>query len=155
MMNDGAQDTAELEQLRAQRAQLADRLRAPWWYLPVFTVGMALICAVPIGTHYVAEEGNWSTIVALVLFYLLQQALARSTGVAVSRTLRYPSGRAAGIAMMAVVVAALVAEWLLLRHAMVTAAIVAAVLATVIAAVCQQAHLRGIRHDLRTCYGAL
>src|SRR5579875_7203 len=149
-MSNPAEDAAELEQLRAQRAHLADRLRAPWWYLAGFAVVLALTLAVPIGMHYFGGAGNWS-MAALVLWFLLQGALARASGVAVgTRTLRYPSGRAAGIAMMVVVVAALIAEMLLTRHGLVAEAIVVGVLATAVGVGCWQAHLRGIRRDLRT-----
>ena len=155
-MSNAAEDVAELERLRAQRAQLANRVRAPWWYLAAFAVVLALICAVPIASHYLSGLGNWSALVAIVVFYLLQGALARASGVAVgTRTLRYPSGRAAGIAMMVVVVAAVVAEMVLLRRGLLGAAIVVGVLATAVGAGCQQAHLRGIRRDLRTGGGTM
>ena len=37
-MGDVAGDPAALEQLRAQRGRLADRLRPPWWYLTGFAI---------------------------------------------------------------------------------------------------------------------
>ncbi len=149
-MREAPQDVAELGQLRAQREQLANRVRAPWWYLAGYAGVLALICAVPFGSHYFRGTWSWSGLVAIALFYLLQRALARVTGVAVgTRTLRYPSGRPAGIMLMMVVTAAVVAEMVLITRGLTVAAIVAGVLATAVGTACHQAHLRGIRRDLR------
>lgn len=145
-------DEAGLEALQAQRANLADRLRPPWWYLAGFGIVMVLVCAVPFATRYLSW-GNWSVLLALAVFYLLQAGLARASGVAIgTRTLRYRSGRVAGIALMVVVIGAVVAEILLLDHAQGGRALVLAIFAVAVAVVCWRAHLRGIRHDL--CTGA-
>jgi hypothetical protein len=145
----------ELEQLRAQRAELADRVRAPWWYLAAFAVSLAVVCAVPVASHYSSIAGGWPDLAALAVFYLLQAALARVSGVSIgTRTLRYPSGRAAGVAMIVVVVAAVVAEGLLLRHGLLAAAVATGLAGAVAGTGCQLAHLRGIRRDLRAGRGA-
>jgi hypothetical protein len=91
------------------------------------------------------------------VFYLLQHALARVSGVAVSaRTLQqYPSGRAWGIAMIVIIIAASAVETLLLDRGLLAAAIVVGVLATLAGTGCWQGHLRGIRRDLETGRGAM
>ncbi|MGH3094422.1 MAG: hypothetical protein ACRDMV_00300 [Streptosporangiales bacterium] len=145
------EDPTGLDELRAQRARLADRLRAPWWYLIGFAVVMALVCAVPFGAHSLGWGASWSGVFAIVVFYPLQAGLARASGVAIgTRTLRYPSGRAAGIALMVAVVAAVVAETVLLDHDRGGTAAVIGIFAVAVAVVCWQAHLRGIRRDLQS-----
>lgn len=152
MAENSGDGMTELDRLRAQRAQLAERVRAPWWYLAVFAAVLALMCAVPFASNYLSPAaGSWSPVAALVLYYLLQAALARASGVAAgTRTLRYPSARAAGFTMIAVVAAAVVAEALLVTHGLTSAAIAVGVLATAVGTGCQRAQLRGIRRDLRT-----
>lgn len=155
-MDGEQQEQAKLDELCDGQARLAERVRAPWWYLLGFAVVMALICAVPFAAHYLSWSGSVSALVALVVFFPLQAGLARASGVAIgTRTLRYPSGRVAGIALMVVVIAALVAETLLLDHALGAIAVVAGILAVAVAVICWQAHLRGIRHDLRTGTGSV
>lgn len=145
----GAQDAAR--RLQEQRARLADRVRAPWWYLLGFAAVMALVCAVPFATHYLQWSSGGSAVLAIVVFGLLQLGFARATGVSIgTRTLRYPSGRLAGIVLMVVVVAAIVAEPLLLDSSQGGIAVVVGIVAVAAAVVCWQAHLHGIRHDLRT-----
>jgi hypothetical protein len=156
-MRDGAENVAELELLRAQRAQLARRLQPPWWYVPVCAVGWAAAFAAPIASHYLVDDGAAAglDLLALVVLLLLQYALARASGVVVvSRTWHYPSGRAGTVAMVVVIIAASQVERLLLQHGQLAAAIVTGVLATVAAVGCWQAHLRGIRRDLATGRGA-
>jgi hypothetical protein len=155
-MKDDQGNVPELERLRAQREQLVNRLRTPWWYLAAYGFTLALTCAVPIVSHYFNGAGAWSGLLGIVVFYLLQQALAQTWGVSVgTRTLRYPSGRAAGIALMVVVIVASVVEIALLRRDLLAAAIVVGVLATLAGVACWWAHLRGIRYDLRTGGGAI
>lgn len=151
MMRDDTDDSAELNLLRAQRAQLASRLKAPWWYVAAIAVIWAVTCAMPIGSHYLPAVANWGGVLGIVLFYLLQQALAQASGVAVgTRTLQYPSGRAWGFAVIVVIVGAVVAETLLVNHGLLSTAIVVGVLATLAGTACWQGHLRGIRRDLET-----
>ena len=91
-----------------------------------------------------------------MVFFLLQYALARVSGVDVGiRTWQYPSGRAWTIALVVVIFAASWVESLLLEHGLLAAAIVVGVLATVAGTVCWQGHLRGIRRDLETGRGAM
>lgn len=143
------ESSPELEMLRVQRAQLASQLKTPWWYVAAMTVVLALICAMPIGTHYLPGVGAWGGVLAIAVFYLVQHALARATGVAITtRTLRYPSARSWGIAMIVIVVAASEGESLLLRHGPLGAAIALGVFATLAEVGCWVGHLRGIRRDL-------
>ena len=157
MMRDDTESVAELELLRVQRAQLASRLKTPWWYVAGTVFAFAVACAMPIGSHYFTGAGIGGTLLAIVVFYLLQHALARVSGVTVgTRTLyQYPSGRAWGIAMIVIVIAASAVETLLLNHGLLAAGIVAGVLATLAGTVCWQGHLRGIRRDLETGRGAM
>ena len=157
VMRDDTENVAELELLRAQRAQLASRLKTPWWYVAATAFVLAVACAVPIGSHYLIGAGLWCTLLAIVLFYLLQHALARVSGVVVgTRTLQqYPSGRAWGIAMIVVIVTNSAVGSLLLQHGLLAAAIVVGVLATLAGTGCWQGHLRGIRRDLETGRGAV
>ena len=94
---DGTENVAELELelLRAQRAQLASRLKTPWWYVAAVAFGWAVAFAMPIGSHYLTGVGIAGSLLVIVVFLLLQHALARVSGVAVGlRTWQYPSGRA-------------------------------------------------------------
>jgi hypothetical protein len=150
-MRDGTENVAELELLRAQRAQLASRLKTPWWYVAGLAFALAVACAAPIGSRYLIGAGLWCSLLAIVVFCLLQYALARVSGVNVgTRTLQYPSGRAWFIAMIVVLVANSGVETLLLDRGLLAAAIVVGVLATLAGTGCWLAHLRGIRRDLET-----
>jgi hypothetical protein len=92
---------------------------------------------------------------AVAVACLLQWGLARATGIAVAtRTLRYPAGRPARIAMIVVSLATLVTETFLIRHDLIMTAIVVAALAVAAEVAAQQANLRGIRQDLRAGGGA-
>lgn len=153
---DDTENVAELELLRAQRAQLASRLKTPWWYVAGITAAWAVAFAMPIGAQYLVAAGAWCLLLAIAVFLLLQYALARVSGVDVGiRTWQYPSGRAWTIAMVVVIIAASVAERLLLDHGLLAAAIVAGVLATLAGTGCWLGHLRGIRRDLETGRAAM
>jgi hypothetical protein len=81
---------------------------------------------------------------------LLQWGLPRATGIKVGfRNLRYPSGRAAGPAMLVVFFAATVTEIFLIRRGLLVAAVVVAALAVGAEMAGHQAQLRGIRRELR------
>ena len=161
-MRDAARDPAALEpleRLRVQRSRLADRMRPPWWYLPGVAIVWALFFAGPFSSRSFSSPRSVSTWAILVpaaaVYCLLQWGLARATGIAVStRMLRYPSGRPAGIAIIVVGIAAFVTEAFLIRRGLLVAAIVVAALAVVAEVAGQQAHLRGIRQDLRAGGGA-
>ena len=151
-MRDVARDRAALQQLRAQRSRLADRMRPPWWYLPGIAILWALVFAAPFSSRYFPQGvKTWPILLAvLALAWLLQWGLTRATGIAVATgSLRYPSGRPAEIAIIVVAAAAIVSEFFLIRRGLLVAAIVVAALGVVAEMACQQAHLRGIRQDLR------
>jgi uncharacterized membrane protein len=153
---DDTENVAELELLRAQRAQLASRLKTPWWYVAAMAFGWAVAFAMPIGSHYLTGAGIGGSLLVIVVFLLAQHALARVSGVDVGlMTWQYPSGRAWTIAIVVVIFAAGVVETLLLEHGLLAAAIVAGVLATLAGTGCWQGHLRGIRRDLETGRGAV
>jgi hypothetical protein len=151
-MSDAATDPAALELLRAQRSRLADRLRAPWWYLAGSGLVWALAFASPFSPRYLPQwVPAWPILLAaLALVCLLQWGLTRVTGIWVGiPDLTYRPGRPARIAMLVVSLAAIVAEHLLIDRGLLAAAIVIAALAVVAGVVSVQAALRGIRQDLR------
>jgi len=156
-MGDVARDPAALERLRVQRSRLADRMRPPWWYLPGIAILWALAFAAPFSSRY-GPRGvhTWPILLAvLAVAGLLQWGLARATGIAVAvGSLRYPSSRPAEIAIVVVAAAAFVTEILLIHRGLVVAAIAVAALAVVAEVAGQQAHLRGIRHDLQSGGGS-
>jgi hypothetical protein len=155
-MTDGTDNVAELELLRAQRAQLASRLKTPWWCVAGMAFAWAVAFAMPLGAHYLTGAGIGGVLLVIVVIFPLQYALARVSGVDVGiRTWQYPSGRPRTIALVVVIFAASWVESLLLRHGLLAAAIVVGVLATVAGTVCWLGHLRGIRRDLETGRGAL
>jgi hypothetical protein len=153
---DDTENVAELELLHAQRAQLASRLKTPWWYVAGSAVVMAVGFAMPIASRYLTGADVWGVLLAIVLILLLQHALARVSGVALGmRTSQYPSGRPWTIAWVVVIFTATWVETLLLKHGLLAAAIVVGVLATLAGTDCWQGHLRGIRRDLETGRGAM
>ena len=156
-MNELARDPAALEQLRAQRNRLADRMRAPWWYL----AGAALVWAVAFGfpftSRYVPHGLSlWPFLVAaLVVACVLQWGLARATGISVGfPDLTYRPGRPARITMIVVSLAAIMTEHFLIDRGLIAAAIVVAALAVVAGVAGVQAVLRGVRKSLRAGEGA-
>ena len=155
-MREDTENVAELELLRAQRAQLASRLETPWWYVAAMAFGWAVAFAMPIGSHYLTGAGIGSSLLVIVVFLVAQHALARVSGVDVGiMTWQYPSGRTWTIAIVVVIFAAGVVETLLLEHGLLAVAIVVGVLATLAGTGCWQGHLRGIRRDLETGRGAV
>ncbi|HWG65118.1 MAG TPA: hypothetical protein VG253_25825 [Streptosporangiaceae bacterium] len=161
-MRDVARDPAALELLRVQRSRLADRMRAPWWYLPGVAIVWALFFAGPFTSRSFSAPTSVSTwaivIPVLAVCCLLQWGLARATGIKVGprplRVLRdglfyYRPGRPAGIAIAVVSLAGLGTESSLIRHGLLAAAIVVAALAVAADVTAQQALLRAIRQDLR------
>ena len=156
VMRDDTENVAELELLRAQRAQLASRVKTPWWYVAGTAFGWAVAFAMPIGAHYLTGAGIGGVLLVTVVFVLLQYALARVSGVDVGmRTWQYPSGRAWTIALVVVIFAASWVEGFLLDRGLLAAAIVVGVLATLAGTVCWLGHLQGIRRDLETGRGAM
>jgi hypothetical protein len=146
----------ELELLTAQRAQLASRLKTPWWYVAGSTVMTAVAFAIPIAAHYLTGAYLWGILLIIVVFFPLQYALTRVSGVALPmRTWPYPSGRPWTIAMVVVILAASDAESSLLKHGRLADAILVGVLATLAGTGCWQGHLRGIRRDLETGRAAM
>ena len=151
-MRDAASEPAALELLRVQRGRLADRMRPPWWYLTGIGIVWALAFACPFTSRFLPQGVRiWPILLAAVaVACLLQWGLARATGIVVATgSLRYPSARPAGIAMIVVGAAALVTETFLIDRDLIVAAIAVAALAVVAEVAAQQAALRGIRQDLR------
>jgi hypothetical protein len=159
-MRDTARDWAALEpleRLRVQRSRLADRMRAPWWYLTGGAVLWSVVFAFPFMSRYLPRGvPTWPIVVAAVAAAcLLQWGLARATGISVGiPDLTYRPGRPARIAMLVGSSAALVTEHLLIDRGLLVAAVAVAAIAVVAAMVSVQAALRGIRQDLRAGGGA-
>jgi hypothetical protein len=112
----------------------------------------ALAFGCPLSSRYLPPGLRiWPILVAgVAVACLLQWGLPRATGIKVATPMtRYPSGRPAGRAMIAVSVAALGAEVVLIDHSLLAATIAVAALAVVAEVAAQQAQLRGIRQDLR------
>jgi hypothetical protein len=155
-MQDAARDPAALELLRVQRSRLADRMRAPWWYLTGIAIMYALVFAVPFTSRYLGLSIWPIFAAALTVACLLQWGMTRVTGIKVGfRNLRYPAaGRPVRIAIVAVSVAAIVTEHFLIDRGLIVAAIAVAALAVVAEVAGSQAALRGIRQELRAGGGA-
>jgi hypothetical protein len=156
-MRDAAGDPAALERLRVQRSRLADRMRAPWWYLTGIAVLYTLAFATPFSQRYLPQRVPiWPILLAaLALTCLMQWGLTRVTGINVGfPDLTYRPGRPARIAMLVVSLAAIVTEHFLIDSGLIVAAIAVAILAVVAGVVSVQAALRGIREDLRRGGGA-
>ena len=152
-MSDVAGDPATLQQLREQRRRLADRLRAPWWYLTGSGVLYAVAFGLPFISRYVAHGAAlWPFLIgALAVAWLLQWGLARATGISVGfPDLTYRPGRPARVAMLVVSIAAIVTEQVLIEHGQLAGAVLVAALAVVAGVLSVQAVLRGIRHHLRS-----
>jgi hypothetical protein len=155
-MQDAARDPAALELLRVQRSRLADRMRAPWWYLTGIAIMYALVFAVPFTSRYLGLSIWPIFAAALTVACLLQWGMTRVTGIKVGfRNLRYPAaGRPVRIAIVAVSVAAIVTEHFLIDRGLIVAAIAVAALAVVAEVAGSQAALRGIRQELLAGGGA-
>ena len=146
---DGTESVAELEMLRAQRAQLASRLKTPWWYVAAMAFGWAVAFAMPIGSRYLTGATLGGSLLVIVVWVLAQRALARVSGVDLGMgTRRYPSGRPWTFAIVAVIFAGDAAESLLVEHGLLAAAILVGALATVAGTGCWQGHFRAVRRDL-------
>jgi hypothetical protein len=153
-MQDVTGDPAALARLRAQRSQLAERMRPPWWYLTGAAVIGALTFGFPIAARYLPPGFPlWPFLaVGLAATLLLQWGLARATGIKMGfRNLRYPaSGRPVRIAAAGVSIGAITFEHLLIENGLLATTIVVAVLAVVTQVALLQVQLRGIRQELRT-----
>jgi hypothetical protein len=163
-MRDAARNPVALDLLQIQRNRLADRLRPPWWYLPGAAIAWAVGSTSQFSLRYLPRVDYWAIGVAeLAVWCLLQWGLARATGIKVGprllRVLRdglfyYRPGRPALIAMFVVSLAAGEAEFLLIRHGLLAAAIAVAALTVVTQAALQQVWLREVRQALRDGGGA-
>jgi hypothetical protein len=157
-MREVAGDPSALELLRVQRGRLADRIRAPWWYLTGIAFLWALVFAGPFGSRYLPRGVSPFPLilaVALPVACLLYWAQDRVTGIRMGfRNLSYRPARPAGIAMLVVSIAATGTETSLIRRGLIMAAIVVAALGVVAEVAATQALVRAIRQDLRAGGGA-
>lgn len=140
-----------LETVQAQRETLAARVRFPWWYLAAYALGIAVILAAPLATHFIPEVGSLVVLVALGAIMLLDRMLGAVTGARLMRrSLRaYPSSRPAGITMFVVTLTATIGEMQLINSGRLGAALGVLALATVLVLGCLIWHFRGIRRDIR------
>lgn len=146
-----AERPEELQRVDWQRARLADRVQAPAWYLASFAGTLAVLVAAPFGSHYLHWGSGVSILAAMAIFFVLQAGFARASGIAIgTRTLRFPSGRAAGIGLVVASVAGISVETVLLHRSQVGDAIGVGILAVAVGVVCWRFHLQRIRRDVRT-----
>jgi hypothetical protein len=155
-MSDAASDLAALERLRVQRGRLADRVRAPWWYLTGIAVMYALVFAFPFASWYTGVSIWPFFAAALVVAVTVQWGWTRVTGMKLGfRNLSSPGpGRPARYAVVVVCLGASVTEHFLIDRGLIAAAIVVAALAVAAEVAVQQALLRVIRQELRAGGGA-
>ena len=163
-MGEVARNPVALELLRVQRNRLADRLRPPWWYLPGSAIAWAVGFTGQFSLGYLPRVDYWATAVATAaVWFLLQWGLTRATGIKVGprplRVLRdglfyYRPGRPALIAMLVVSLAVGEAQFLLIRHGLVAAAVAVTALGVAVEVALQQAWLREVRQALRDGEGA-
>jgi hypothetical protein len=150
-MGDAARDLAALERLRVQRGRLADRMRAPWWYLTGIGIMYALVFAFPFVSWYSGVSIWLFFVVTLAVAWLLWWGWTRATGIKTGfRNLRYPAaGRPVRIVIVVVSIGTIAAEHFLIDRGLIAAGIVVACLAVGAEVVAQQAALRAIRQELR------
>ena len=156
-MPDVVRDPVALELLRVQRNRLADRVRAPWWYLTGIAILYALVFAVPFAQRF-SGASIWLFFAADVAVALpLQWGMTRTTGIKLGfRNLRYPAaGRPVRIAAVVVCLATIVIVHLMIDHDLLVTAVAVAALAVAAEVALQQAALRGIRQELRDGGGAV
>lgn len=142
-----------LEQIRRQRAALADRVTLPWWYVVVYAAAMLAVLALPLASWALSPElSNWAVFLpAMVVLFGLDPLLARTTGARLSRrTLRaFPSSRPAGVAMLVIAAVAVVGESVLLNVGRVAFAVGLVVVAAAGVVGCLVHQTAAIRDDIR------
>jgi hypothetical protein len=141
----------DLEQLRRQRATLAERIRLPWWYLTVAAVMMAAVMTAPFLTeHYSPVVSEWAALVPMLVMIGVDRLWARTTGVRLPRRLarRYPSVRPIGWVTLAIAVVGYVTERLLLDHGQTALAVVVVVIMTAVAVGLLVRRTAAIRKDI-------
>jgi hypothetical protein len=157
-MPDVARDQAPLDLLRDQRSRLADRIKAPWWYLAGIAFLWALVFAGPFGSRYLSPAySTWPIlviggVVVLVLHWRMTQVTGIKTGF---RNLSYRPGRPAGITMLVVSLGGTGLEHYLIDTGLPAVAIVVAAFAVAAEVLAQLALLRAIRRDLRDGGGSV
>jgi hypothetical protein len=120
-----------LEQLRRQRATLAERIRLPWWYLTLAAVAMVAVMTAPFLSKYVSPVGSqWVALVPVVVMIGIDRLWARTTGVRLpyQLTRRYPSVRPIRWITLAMAIVGYVTERLLVDHGQTALAVVVIVI---------------------------
>jgi hypothetical protein len=151
-MPDVARDPAPLDLLRLQRTRLADRFRAPWWYLAGVALLWAMVFAGPFASRYLPHGFRlWPIlIVGGALALLLQWRMTSVTGIKTGfRNLSYRPGRPAGITMLVVGLGGAGLERFLIDRDLIALAVVVGVLGVAAQVAAQLAMLRAIRRALR------
>jgi hypothetical protein len=141
-----------LEQVRQQRAALAQRVTLPWWYLALFTAAIVALLSLPFASRYLSSGlGDLVFLPALVVMLGLDRLLGYATGTKLSRRtmLAYPSSRPTGVTMLLIVVAAGVGVNVLLGNAQVAAAVGVVVVAAAGVVGCLVRLTAAIRDDIR------
>jgi hypothetical protein len=141
-----------LEQVRQQRAALAERVTLPWWYLVLFTAAIVALLSSPFASRYGSPGlSDLVFLPALVIMVGLDRLLGYATGAKLSRRtmLAYPSTRPAGVAVIVTVGAAVVGVNALLGSGQVAVAVGVVVVAAAAAVGCLVRLTAAIRDDIR------
>jgi hypothetical protein len=141
-----------MAQVTAQREQLAERVRLPWWFWVLFTI--ATVGLVGGSLFARALPGDVSTYVITwpsILVYVLADRLVRwSRGISIStRMTAYPSARAPGVSFLVVAVIGVIGVVVLQRQGLPVWAGVVVAVATVLMVGAMVAMQRAMRQDIR------
>ena len=142
-----------MAQVTAQRAQLAEKARLPWWFWVLFTIATVGLLGGALFAR--ALPGDVSVYVVTwpsLLVYLLADRLVRwRRGISLSTaTMRdYPSSRTAGIGFVLVAAAVVVAVGWFVRHDVLVWAAVVAGVGTCLSVGAMVVMQRGMLADIR------
>ncbi|MCD2197421.1 hypothetical protein LQ327_29025 [Actinomycetospora endophytica] len=141
-----------MAQVAAQREQLAEKARLPWWFWVLFTVATVGLVGGPLFAR--ALPGDVSTYVITwpsILVYAVADRLVRWTrGISLStRMTAYPSARRPGIAFLLIGIVGIIGVSTLHRVEQLPWAVAVLVLATVLMVGAMVAMQRAMRRDIR------
>jgi hypothetical protein len=141
-----------MAQVAAQREQLAERARLPWWFWVLFTVATVGLVGGPLFAR--SLPGDVSTYVITwpsILVYAVADRLVRWTrGISIStRMTAYPSARLPGIAFLVIGIVGIIGVVTLHGAAQRPAAVVVLVVATVLMVGAMAAMQRAMLRDIR------
>jgi hypothetical protein len=141
-----------MAQVAAQREQLAEKARLPWWFWALFTIATVGLVGGPLFAR--ALPGDVSTYVITwpsILVYALADRLVRWTrGISIStRMTAYPSARVPGIAFLGIGIVGIVGVSTLHRPGLFGWAVALLVVASVLMVGAMVAMQRAMLADIR------